>query len=482
MMKALTHTRPGRMVSSSLLALFAASMATSSAQAGGVKEDMTEFFDDMGAAANVTGPTAYQGQSAGYYTLGSAWTRFPQKTVYPANIQLPKVSAGCGGIDIFTGSFSFISVDEFVSMLKAIANNALGFAFQLAIESISPQIAGNLRNLQDVANKVNSFNINSCEAAAAAVGSLWPRIDKAESAICKSIGRSAGRFSDAVKERRGCDNGGERSATLASSTDQAEKDQMPTNKNYAWDMINKSPLKGESQELRELVMNMLGTVIVRARAGDDDPVTIEYIGAQDVSILDGLLDGTKAIQIRGCVDSEKCLELTNKTISPLGAAALKPKLQAGIQGIIDNVRKKKALTPDQIELLGMSSLPLYKIIAVNEATGFDLADSEKSNLAEVLAVQLLSSFAERLLSEAASGSSGNINQADQEILNNFANQVSQARLALDRRLGRLNGKLTVTFAMIDRAMMIESTLQSKLTPGLAASLNYSRGLSSQGMR
>lgn len=97
------------------------------AQAG-VGDEIVSFFNDMGASANATG-VAYQGQSAGYYSLGSVWARFPQKSVYPANIQLPKVRAGCGGIDIFSGSFSFINMAEFVANLKAIANNAIGFAF-----------------------------------------------------------------------------------------------------------------------------------------------------------------------------------------------------------------------------------------------------------------------------------------------------------------------------------------------------------------
>jgi conjugative transfer pilus assembly protein TraH len=85
---------------------------------------MDSFLNDVGGAANVNGPTAFQGQSAGYYSLGNVWTRFPQKTTNIANLQLPRARAGCGGIDIFAGSFSFINASEIVAMLKAVANNA----------------------------------------------------------------------------------------------------------------------------------------------------------------------------------------------------------------------------------------------------------------------------------------------------------------------------------------------------------------------
>ncbi len=87
-----------------------------SAQVGA---ELNDFFNDMGAAANATGPTAYQGQSAGYYSGGNIWTRFPQKSVNPVNLQLPSIKAGCGGIDVFSGSFSFINTDEIVAMLGA---------------------------------------------------------------------------------------------------------------------------------------------------------------------------------------------------------------------------------------------------------------------------------------------------------------------------------------------------------------------------
>ena len=73
-----------------------------------VASQMNTFFNDAGGAANVTGPSAFEGQSAGYYTLGNVWTRFPQKSVSPFNLQLPHARAGCGGIDLFSGSFSFI--------------------------------------------------------------------------------------------------------------------------------------------------------------------------------------------------------------------------------------------------------------------------------------------------------------------------------------------------------------------------------------
>src|SRR3546814_9430137 len=78
------------------LTIAAASMVASPVAAN-VGDSMDRFMDDMGAAANVTGPSAFEGQSAGYYSIGNVWTRFPQKTTNIANLQLPRARAGCGG-------------------------------------------------------------------------------------------------------------------------------------------------------------------------------------------------------------------------------------------------------------------------------------------------------------------------------------------------------------------------------------------------
>jgi conjugative transfer pilus assembly protein TraH len=153
-----------------------------------VGDAMEDYFDDMGAAANVTGPTAYQGQSAGYYSMGNVFVRFPQRNVSVANVQLPSLRAGCGGIDIFTGSFSFISAAELVALLKAIANNAVGFAFKLAIDTLCPECGKVMAELQTYAQMMNNYMMNSCETAQDIVGGIWPRSERSASLRRNLIG------------------------------------------------------------------------------------------------------------------------------------------------------------------------------------------------------------------------------------------------------------------------------------------------------
>ena len=68
-------TRMKRAVAALLAAAIPLTLPLSGASAD-VGSSMDSFLNDVGGAANVNGPTAFQGQSAGYYSLGNVWTRW----------------------------------------------------------------------------------------------------------------------------------------------------------------------------------------------------------------------------------------------------------------------------------------------------------------------------------------------------------------------------------------------------------------------
>ena len=221
------------------MTLGAASMVPVDIARADVAGAMNDFFQDAGGAANVTGPSAYQGQTAGYYSMGNVWTRFPQKNIQPFNLQMPSASAGCGGIDLFTGSFSFVNGAEMVAIMKAVANNALGFAFQLAIDSVSPEIGKVMDGISNKAQQMNQMNISSCEAAQGLVGSVWPKMSQARSTICAAVGNSQGKFSDWARSRQECGAGGKEKATLdGNDPNKMNPELIPGNpRNYTWAAI-----------------------------------------------------------------------------------------------------------------------------------------------------------------------------------------------------------------------------------------------------
>jgi len=153
----------------------------------GIEQDLNHFFDALGYTSNVSNGGAYEGQSAGLYTGGSLLARNAVRNTQMASMQLPSYRAGCGGIDLFTGGFSFINSDNLVQTLENIGNNAVSFAFLLALESMAPVVESTTVILNDWAQKINQANINSCESAASLVGGAWPKTDVAQKQVCEAV-------------------------------------------------------------------------------------------------------------------------------------------------------------------------------------------------------------------------------------------------------------------------------------------------------
>ena len=437
-----------------------------------VGDELESFFDDMGAAANVTGPTAFQGQAAGYYSGGSVYARFPQKSVSPVNIQLPKVNAGCGGIDIFAGSFSFINSDEMIAMMKATANNALGFAFHLALKSISPMIANTMEDLRSAAQKMNDLNISSCETAQTAVVGMLGEMGSRDTELCRYIGNSQGKFSDWARGRVGCNNAAEQGATLAGNTD----DDIPAESyNYTWTMLGDS-YPGFSREFREYLMTMVGTIIYE-RVGEDgaDASNVEfvgnYIGLGDTEIIEALLDGGGAKILR-CDEATKCLDPTLTTTTVSAEDALLPKVKSLMQSINGKIQADGALSADELGLLGMTSIPLYKILTVNAATRLGGMNSEEMDqLARMVAVELLDSVVRHFYSYVAKGQAS-FQQADKSSLQQWRQQIDAVAGVISEQSKLLHRRVQTTQLVVERTVFLEKQMRNKLNPQLRGALDF----------
>ncbi|ANI80283.1 Protein TraH (plasmid) [Sphingobium sp. EP60837] len=450
-----------------------------------VASEMNSFFSEAGGAANVTGPSAFQGQSAGYYSLGNVWTRFPQKSVSPFNLQLPSARAGCGGIDLFAGSFSFINASEIVAMLKATANNALGFAFKLAIDSVSPEIGKVMDEFSQKAQLLNQMNISSCETAQALVGGIWPTMDTTRATICEAVGNSQGIFSDWAASRQGCNNGGSRDSTIAGNSDTAMKDQLVgENHNYTWEALKKSAKFGAfDQDFSEYVMTLVGTIVTRPSSDSSVGGKVVMFGPAEEAVVTALLDGTDnapAVKVLKCNDSD-CYDVGETRLSVPASSALRPRIRRMISDMSIKARTNGTLTAAEKQLLNMATIPLYKILTVQAFAHNALTDGEIEALSEIVAVDILNAMLDNML-DRVEQSKVHYQTADQTTAEQWKAQIAATRQKFGQREVKLNNKLQLTYQVINRSVFLESTLQNTMSPGMAAALNFSRGLSAQGVR
>ena len=71
------------------------------------------WFDNV----TYTSPGSFEDQTRGYVTAGGMSGRVDVHNDYLMSITLPKVKAGCGGIDMFLGGMSFLDPDYLVQKL-----------------------------------------------------------------------------------------------------------------------------------------------------------------------------------------------------------------------------------------------------------------------------------------------------------------------------------------------------------------------------
>ena len=478
-------TRMKRMVA----ALLAAALPLTSLHAD-VGSSMDSFLNDVGGAAQVNGPTAFQGQSAGYYSLGNVWTRFPQKTTNLINLQLPRARAGCGGIDIFAGSFSFINASEIVAMLKAVANNAVGFAFSLAIDTVCPECSKIMQEFSQKAQLMNNLNINSCELAQGLVGGIWPKGDLADKAICEAIGNSEGIFTDYAAAKHGCGTRGQRSSTTAAGAGKYDDVNPGVARNYTWTILKKSaffsPGGNLDEELAEYAMTLLGTIIYVPPKDDEPGKFVPIVGESSSTLVTSLLDGTGVgngggnVLIFHCDETDKCLDPGFRSLNLPVSKSLRHRVSTLIDGMVQAIRDDTPITAAQKELLQVSSVPLYKILTVQAAYGRGMPTDDRETLAELASVDLLFAVLDRIVSEAGRSMSSFIG-ADEAKIAMWQAQMSTVRQALADRQTNTHLKVQTVMQIIEKTAYIENVLAAQMSPSMAAALDWSRALQTRGL-
>lgn len=447
--------------------------------AANVQSDLNNFFDSMGLASNVTPGGAYEGQTAGYYTGGNLFARAPSRNYNLMTVQLPSARAGCGGIDLFTGGFSFINSDQLVAMMKNIGSNAVGLAFQVALSTISPKLSGLLQDMQDMANKINSSSINSCEAAANMLGGMLPKTEASQKALCQSIGTGDGIFGDYAASRQGCGTGGQRSSIIAGArTDPRFKDLIPDG-NIVWNALKKISSTSADTQLAEMVMSLTGTVIYPLAPNDDTPITPQVLpptikAENDRDLLAFLKGGEVTIWRCDSTGEFACRSPTKQTITLSANNGYSARVAALLTGMIDNMYSESPLSTEQRNLLNETSLPVYKMLNVATAYSPAYAENWKSAYADAIALDLIYQYFKSLTYVV--GDAVSLLQLPEAITEDFRKRVTATRASLERMRSAKTTQVDQTIQMMQESMTIERMLISAMSPGLANSVQWSKAV------
>jgi conjugative transfer pilus assembly protein TraH len=160
-------------------------------------------------------------------------------------------------------------------------------------------------------------------------------------------------------------------------------------------------------------------------------------------------------------------------------AAIKTRVRALIESMALKVRDPGAsLTTGEVQLLGMASVPIYKIITVSAAAEFGISAQEVNDLSEIVAVDLVTTMTMRFI-DMAINSRSDFNGADADSLREWREGLYETRRNFLGIAARTSDRFDQTFALIQRTQMLEKTLRTQLSPQMSAALRFSRTLNQQ---
>lgn len=441
-----------------------------------INNDLDSYFNGLGYSSNTTSPHAYHGQQAGYYTGGSVSMRTQVRDVQIMQLNLPSYRSGCGGIDVYAGSFSLIDANEMKQVLQNTLNSGGVYAFTLALETASPMIENVMNKWNDFRNKINQASLNSCETAEALVGGMWPRVRGAQQRVCEDVGSSTNYFSDWAQARQGCGAGGDFDKAINSGKkDGRFKDLIIDNGNVVWKAIQRRPFLQNDSELAELFMSLSGTVILYKDGNSMQHVSYPAL-VDNNNLVKALLNGDKATIYRcDSTDTDGCLHpKADKVITISSDKAFKSRVAKLLRSMAQKVVKDAPLSNEEIGLLQATSIPVYKMLSVQAAYMKDgnLPDTEQ--YADVIAADILYQYLHESLSIIKSSVAAL--PFPDAIVAEIEPNIEKEMAMLTNQRKTAYSQLAVTVQLIEQTQAIERMLAGDLSTEFASTLSWAKGL------
>ncbi len=432
-----------------------------------INSALGHFFDQLDYGTNVSQARAYQGQQADYYSGGNLFVRTSVQDSQISRVMLPSVNAGCGGIDVFMGGFSHINSDQLVSLGKAIVSNAMPFGVDLALQTWAPQIKSIRDNLQSISDRYLTQSINSCESAQAAIGGLWPfQNAQSQKHICATMGMQNNAFADWAAAQQGCGAGGQFDQQLQDATHDPILQALVTkNRNIVWQAINDNAFLRDDPQLAEFFQSLSGTVVF-----DQDGHQLRYPSLLTANnhLINDLLNGGKATLWR-CNNRapDHCLVLSKDTVTIAQSQALKTKITAILEAIIDAYHSDQPLTDQQKGFLEHTRLPVLKMMATTLEAG---QQPGIAAYADVLAAQLITDYLHdslRVVRNALGGSA-----ADPAVIESIYSAIDRASEQLRRHEQQGLATLQAEQGMIDHMISVEQRIEGAFSARSRQSLLF----------
>lgn len=259
-------------------------LASPSAEAN-ISREMDKIFNSM---TNTTQPGAFKSQRRGAMVGGRLTSK--ARIIDPKIVTFvpPSFAAGCGGIDLFGGSLSFVNKDQLVQVFRAVAANAAGYAFQLALDNLFPDGAKWIEAMQKKIQQLNDLLSNSCEMAQGLVdATIGGSIEDGAKAAGKSIALVDNSVAEGINALWGVEEDNAAAKMSGSKSPREKRIEISDEEkkkvvgNVLWNQFKQNNVQAwftyGNNELLEQIMSITGTVVVH------DPTQDPNSGASSVN-------------------------------------------------------------------------------------------------------------------------------------------------------------------------------------------------------
>ena len=466
-----------------LAAIAACSVAlgTPAARAGDLNAEVNSMFDSLGAVGNYTAPGAFQGQTYNTFTGGSFYMRAPNKVYQLAAVQMPSAKGGCGGIDVFGGSFSHISAAEFRNMLRNMTAALPGIAFQLAVEAVSPLLGGIGKYMKQLETFINNQRIGSCEAATALVGSAAGALGYDSRKGCTAIARASGLASDNEDANRQCQtNEAGILNTARTGADADLKAMAPFVGNMTWKALKELPGSEVDDQTRELMMSLVGTEIFYPASDNRDSTPI----APTITSVSHLLfgqstdaSGDVVVPVLRCDEYVECRNV--RVDANYKHVPISKKVQALLTSISDSIRSRTAIPNNTaaVGLVNSTSIPIWRMLAIGNASpNSAIADTLIASYKDVIAAEYVSNFLVQKtdVAIAALAKKGRFAKAQADVADRIRSDAQRIKADVRAETRDLYTKVAAVKSVTSELETLERNLRTSMSWHVVDMLGYAQ--------
>ena len=471
-------------------ALIVSLQLSGAARAADLSAQMANMFGS-GTLSNVTGPGAYQSQTQNIYTGGEMHLRFPGRNYQLWSYSLPSVSAGCGGADVYLGSFSHIKSDDFKAMLEAVARSYAGLLFKAALKSINPMIESVIGDLQKSLETFGTANGNTCAMAQMLVDASSQYSGMTSESSCITAAMRIWNEDPAAAARRCKVDQASTHSAARNSANAADQELADRNINLVWEALRASTF---STEEKTVFMNIAGTRII-FKPGDNGnvPKTPQDL-PPSVGSLGDLLFGNEPgssvdkVKIRNwltCNDAQ-CIQPTTSTVE---IVPFPTHVRLMLDGIRASLVNRQALTAAQKSFINMTRVPVYRLLAVGYAQGSaagadDLTDQLIHRYAKVIAYDYAYMFLRTALKDVRGylGMAKLQKRAEETNSRILIENVSRLLEEVESEHTKAQGTIREANAVVEDLMRIEVDMRKSLPGSIRGMLTMTNLIKGSGGR